>query len=128
MDLFSLDTVKASNEGISYEILHPATGEPTGASLRLLGSDSAAYREEIERQRDAMLRKRNLKTSMSREEREDRELGLLSSCIVGWDNLQMGGADLEYSRENARMLLTSYPWMRKQVDEAIHDYTLFLSK
>ena len=126
MDFCDLDTVKACDEGVEYDLLHPVTGEPTGAILKLRGSDATGYKDELERQRDAMVRKKSLAAAMTRSERESREIALLRTCVVGWKNLQLGGKDLEFSPENVEMLLVKYPWFRSQVDTAAHDMSLFL--
>lgn len=44
IDLASLDTQAACEQGAELELLHPATGQPLGVYLTLAGVDSRTHR------------------------------------------------------------------------------------
>jgi hypothetical protein len=128
MDLSALDTSSRSNEGIELALRHPATGRELDVLFRLLGQDSARYRELEQKQAEARARQfeRTGKLRMDTAELEAELLEMTVACTLGWENLVLDGVEMPYSAENARMLYRRFPWIYNQVLTAIRDRSLFL--
>lgn len=131
MDIFDLDLNSAAEDGAAMTVVHPTTGEDltyvsSNGETRpirifLKGNDSAAFRNRM----DFHMRKngRNDRKQMSLAEMQDQSADLLASVTTGWEgvtwNIDGVKADLECTRENAKMLYKERPWLRKQVDEFV---------
>jgi tRNA splicing endonuclease len=129
MDLRSLDTRKACNESTPLVLIHPVTGDDLGTTIHLLGIDSDAYKNATKKQQERILkqamRNRNM-GGIESAERERMSLDLLASCIVGWDGLELDGQALPFSYDNATRVIEEFPWIREQVDKAVHDRGFFV--
>lgn len=126
MDLSALDSVSCAEVGSSLEILHPATKEPTGIIIRLLGADSKVYREK----QLALMRKRfrggKSSQHLSLNAAEADAIGVIAACTVGWENLEEHGELVPFSEAKARDIYTRYPAIREQVSAFIEDRANFL--
>jgi len=129
LDLAALDTKKGAEEGFQLELRHPKSGDPIGIWIRVLGADSDTYQEllrELER-RHAEILKRNMRASLSAEERRAEALELLAAATRGWsDKMIVDGSMLGFSPDAARKLYARFPWIREQVDAGVHDRGNFL--
>jgi hypothetical protein len=130
MDLATLEP----KPGATITLRHPVSGEPlvddknVPVTIDIVGVDSPQFQTR----RRSIANKRltaagNRKSRMTAEDLEVEAIGTLVSCVTGWSsNLELGGRPLEYSRTNARELLTRLAWVREQIDEAIADRANFL--
>ncbi len=130
LDLDALDMQQGADAGARMDLLHPATGEPTGAWLTLLGTDSDIYR----RAQRALQRKRMARAVKSRrmaippEELEAEALDLLVAVTTGWGGLNAKGQPLAFSADAARAFYTRHRWAREQAEEFIGERANFLPK
>jgi hypothetical protein len=128
IDLSALDTGVSCDAPSTLEVLHPATEEPTGVQIDLLGTDSAVARQmrrEFSRTRLKQLGRKG-KLELTPEQVEREQVELLAALTTGWRNLSWKGEPLEFSRANARMLYEALPWLRDQVQEHVGDLGAYL--
>lgn len=124
LDLATLDTRKASNQGVEFELDHPSTGEPLGIVLTVVGTDSDDYKRAEHAATNKRLNKRNAK--MTAEGLEATTRGLLVECIKGWTGMVVDGEEMEFTKENARAVLKRFPWIQEQVDQFVGDRRNFI--
>jgi len=129
VDLNTLDTSKASEDGVWTEIENPSTGEPLGIKIKVLGMDSKAYQDQQRKTQDRNMKKgfRGLKQLKSETIEKDK-IELICACTVDWENVVYDGEALECTRENCRWLYKTYRWIFDQVDEFIGDRGNFLGE
>ena len=112
----------SSSTSARVELQHPVNGA-TGVWFTLLSRDApevqAVARKITDKRLASMRGRRDAKLTAS--DIETESLGLLVACITGWEGLE----DLEYSPANAETLLREHAWIRRQIDEAIGDESLF---
>lgn len=127
MDLNKLDVVKFANEGSVLELLHPVTGEvltddskkPKAFYLRLLGSDSDAYRNALNRRfEQTQNSKKKAKIDLDVAKRKGAEL--LARCTTECFMIEDGKV-IEYSKNEMIRLYLKYPWMREQAEDFMSD-------
>lgn len=129
------DTVAACNEGYELELLKP-NGDGSGIFISVLGKDSDEFKQFQREQRDAVnrkvmkARKRGQDVKMdSAEMSEEKEIDLLTRLTTGWRNMPsftVEGELLSFNKENAAMLYTKFPSIKRQVDEASADMQNFI--
>jgi len=130
MDLKKYNVTAAADKGADLVLVDPINGDDLdGVTIKLLGTDSAAYRNyerDVQRKRIAKLAKsRNRKADFSVSEEDECEM--LAVCTVGWSGLNEDGEELKYSHEAAVRLYMDYPWIKEQVDLFIGDRANFLT-
>lgn len=126
MDLRSL----SANLTAKVELIHPVDG-PTGVVVELASRDHPdvqAATRAIADKRLAVLAKRGGKIMAKAEELEAEGLDVLVASILGWSGLTSDGKDWPCSADNARQLLESAPWARRQLVAAQEDEALFFEK
>jgi hypothetical protein len=124
--LDQLNTAKAADEGKWLELEHPVSGEPLDMHLKLLGSDSDAYKKTMRKQQDRHLKKGLRKLTSEQVEADSTEL--IVSCTVDWKNMQENGDDLEFTKENVRRVYKTYDFVREQAREFVEDRSNFLGE
>lgn len=118
-DLGKLDKSKPAEEGRTLEICDPDTGEALGISIVLRGTESETYKRVSRAQ---INKYRNLpKSKMTIEQIESDAIELLAACTVSWVNIDIDGAELPCTKDNAAMLYTRFGWLRRLVDAFIAD-------
>ncbi|WP_439259486.1 hypothetical protein [Lonepinella sp. BR2930] len=132
MDFSKLDTVKAAETTHKFAVLHPVTGEETGALIDVYSAESNPVRHyastvlrKLQKQEFDNNRSRKPKFKDLDELQEDA----IEACIVriaGWQNVQWDSKELEFNEDNARKLLTACPWLREQVIEHSDNLANFL--
>jgi HD superfamily phosphohydrolase len=129
VDLSSLDTNKASEEGVWCDIENPANGELTGIRIKVLGMDSKVYIDHVRRIQDKNLKKgfRGIK-SMKTETLDNNKIETICVCTVDWENVEYNGQQLSCDAENKRWLYKTFRWIFDQVDEFIGDRAHFLGE
>lgn len=130
VDLGTIDTVKAANDGVEVELYHPGTNVNLGVKIKVLGRDSTLFRKisaDQNRKRIAKMSKGNQfkMTVLSPEEVENDSIMLLAACTLSWSGVVVEGQEPACTRENAADLYTRFPWIREQVDTAVGDRALF---
>lgn len=135
MDLSTLNIDETAEKGADLQLLHPVDREPllqedgTPITIKLLGSDSKAYREisrEISRKRmNSMARSRNKDVDFT--PTVEQACDILSACTVGWKGVIVNGEKLKFSKEEAYKLYHAHSWIRDQVDLFIGDRANFFT-
>jgi hypothetical protein len=124
MDLKKLNTRKACDQEVEIELKHPATGEPLGVFITVVGSESSRIAKE----------ERNDKTpisdTLSKTTKEAMEK-VINTAILGtvdWREFVFGGEELEYSETNVEKIYRKdgFDWIPAQVHRAINDLSLFM--
>lgn len=126
-DLSSVEEVGTAD----IQILHPVTGEPTGAIVTVMGPEHPERRKiqfALQRRlRAAFAKKGRLDVSDPEEEAaEDNER--LASFTVGWEGIARDGKPLEFSRQ-AAIDLYSRPeaaWLKRQVQAGLGNIENFI--
>ena len=124
MDLAKYDDT-AVEQGAVMELLDPLTDEPTGATITLLGYDSAKAKEIIHKNSNKRMKKRS---SISAENIEANGLDLVVALTVSWKDIDEKGKPLKCTPENVKKVYEDYGWIRDQVDTYIGDRANFLTK
>lgn len=120
MDFRNYDTIKAAEKGFTY-ILKDFDGIEEDASVDVVGIGSRIHKQamkKIEDQENIFARKGK---TMPTEQSDDLYIEMLAKCTKGWKNIEEDGKPVEFSYDNAVRMYTDYPFLRKQVLEAIHD-------
>lgn len=129
MDLNLLNVVEASEKGNAFDLLHPVTGDvltddnSVPMTITALGSDSAPYKNEYRAQQQRNLGKKKI----SPEAGERAVSEVLISVILDW-NIQMGGEKIKFSKQAARDLFVTHPWIKEQLAEFVTDRANFLGQ
>lgn len=137
LDLASLDTVAACNDGAEIELLHPTTRAPLGIYIRVYGKDSDAFRKHLRQSVNARLRKTALERKRGApdiptvEAGEEEAIAALAACTINWRTndqhfIVFAGEQLLCSSANAVKIYSRLPWIKEQIDEAIADLENFL--
>jgi hypothetical protein len=122
MELSTLNTSIAANDGVEIELKHPSHGGGLGAYITVLGQDSNVYRRKL-MERIERARKRSDVGSIW-----DESLELAVELTTAWRGIELDGISLVFNYENARKLYTDYSWIREQVTEAVQDRGNFLPR
>src|SRR5687768_6914877 len=107
------DLVKAQDEGIAIDILHPRTGEELGIVVHVAGPDSARQQKAQAALLNEQLNS-NPNKKPSAAEIKARALNLIIASIIEWDGVVEDGKTIEFSKENAVYLLKKYPFIAEQ--------------
>jgi hypothetical protein len=133
IDLASLDTVKASNEGCELELRHPATKKALGQFITILGPDNDRLKELRRERADAQIAKRltSVKSGkdvepLTAEQVEEQEIELLAACTIGFRGINWGGSEFKFTIPNAMKLYRTFPWIKDQVNSGIADISNFI--
>lgn len=133
LDLLTLDTRRAADEGAVMEVRHPVTnevlkqdnGEPV--TITLAGRDSDRVKRLQRATLDRRLaggRRRNL--SFTADEIDKNRLEELVALTLGWSGIVLRGSLIEPTAENARDLYQTVDWVREQAEEFVDDRANFL--
>jgi hypothetical protein len=147
-DLGDLDTVAASDKGAEIELMHPATKEPTGIFIGLLGKHSTVFQSIVnertnQRLKDEALRAKRNKDfePVTAEKVIDRAVELLAACSTHWrtvtkdssgkvveeaPSITLRGEVLPFNANNAIRIYKAMPWVREQVDAGVGDLENFM--
>lgn len=134
MDLLTLDTSAASEQGEKMEVQHPATGavltQTDGAAVTIVlaGQDSERFKKA-----DRKISNRRLATTaagrrvtLTSESIEADNLERLVACTISWSGVGFGGVDKECTPDNVREVYKRLPWLREQAETFIQDRANFL--
>lgn len=151
VDVFDIDPVAACEAGADIELLHPATAQPLGVFLRVLGGESKEF-TTLARKKIKASTLKGLNTKGEDRKPEDAAeeivenvfskadtIELATACTVGWwhfadiekregrvDSLTFGGEEIAFSKDAARKVFTDRPWIAKQAENGIGDLKRFM--
>lgn len=113
----------ASGETLYTMAVGAKDADPVPAYADVVGKLSKAYRRVEQAQADRMLRRRQ--TSLTAEGLAEAEIERLSACVVGW-NLTDNGAELPCTSQNVRAVMSTAPWIKEEIAQAVGDTARFL--
>lgn len=132
MDFSKLSTTKSQSDKFKFEVLHPVSGDGTGAFVEVLGAENNVVRKY----HASLLRKaqklefERLRTNKPKfddlEELREQAIENALVRLAGWENLEWEGKELEFTEENARKVLTACPWLCAQIVKESDDLGNFL--
>lgn len=114
LDLGELDLVAAADRGATLNLLHPVTGRSTGAKLKILGSDSEAYRRNLRTIRDKVASSPDAEPTDPDRQAITQLARLAAASVAGWDGVVFG-QPLVFSLDQAIALFVARPWIIEQV-------------
>lgn len=141
-DLQDLETVQNSEAGAVLELMHP-NGSPLCDNagnrmwIKLLGPDSKVGVRHKNAKMVQLVSKITVRKaregSVSKEKLEDLEeqddtvdtAGIMADLAVGW-YLVWNGESLSFTKENARKVMRTFPWITEQCDEFCAKRTNYL--
>lgn len=127
MDIGNNKTIaEQEDEGVVVEVRNAAGEVEEGVTITVVGTYSNTYRKAQAANRDRMMKQR--RGALDGEAIEQQALDTIARCIKSWAGFTSGKVNFPYTRENAVALLTSAPWTREQVEEAMNDHAAFFKK
>ncbi len=109
-----------SDDGAVMTVTHPGTAALTDAKITLAGEDSKLWRKAGREVNMRSLQGTGKKLEnifqQAAERIEKNKPDLLASVTLSWVNVELNGKKLECTRENARKLYESHPWLLEQVN------------
>lgn len=124
-DLNSLNGLSdAQEQGTEVEITHPKTGEPLGIIVKVAGPDSKKQKKA----RSAVLQDRIDKKirRITGDQLEAEAISMTASSIISWSGIEIDGKAVEFSADNAVMVLTRWPFIREQIQSVSDDRSNFI--
>jgi len=126
-----LATLEPTADSVPVQLRHPTTNErlTTEAGVAITVSIVGMDSEQFRTRHRAIINKRlnaGKKAKVTAEEIEAESIDTIAACITGWQNIDLDGKPLDFSKASAKTLLTRLPWLREQLDEAIADRANFL--
>ena len=126
--------LRISKDAVPVQLKHPETGEPLidpkteqPVNIYLHGTDSPIYKQIKRRSLDETFKRaRGKPIELTAEQIESRARETLLACGTGWDNIELDGKPLEFSRENTIRLFDECNWVEEQVDAAIANRANFM--
>jgi len=145
-DIGVFDTKTACNDGAEFELKHPVTGAKTGVFWSVLGTDSDVFQSIVKDRSDEDSRKAAMAARSGEElptrtadQIEARNVELLAAVSTGWRTvigkgdeaksepvLIFKGERLSFTVPNVTRVLREMAQIRKQVDKAVGDLSLFI--
>lgn len=133
-DLVKQDFNKAAEAGFTFELKLP-TGEPSGAKLTVLGDMSPTVKQysrkkfsEYQMKQSLAKRKGRDMDEMSLDEAEELAVEAALVRLIDWKGVQEAGADVPFSKEKAKEVMTQHSWIREAVMAEAADLTNFQPK
>lgn len=115
MELASLCTADAHEQGATIEVAHPVTGDKTDVRIVIRGVDSPSFRKITREHRKKMSEK-------GAEDRlEEMSCDMLAALTIGWQGITQNGEPVPFSVDAVRALYINSPAIRAQVDAFVID-------
>lgn len=131
-------SIFAQTPTFDLQILHPVTGDELGLLVTIIGADSAEYSSfsDLQERNRAKRMVRNGKYNPDAITPDSLRKDNLDLLVFSTRNLSMAdgsallvnGESVPFNNDSVRMLYTNYPWLAKQVQEAIADRANFFVK
>jgi hypothetical protein len=115
MDINTLYTVDAHEEGAEIRIVSPLDGKETDFYIIIQGVDSKAYRKAVRAYHRTLIA-----------EEEGGEIELLVAITKGWRGLSDGKNDMPFTAEAAKKVYTNAPNVTAQIDTFVADRKNFI--
>jgi hypothetical protein len=115
MDINTLYTVDAHEEGAEIRIVSPLDGKETDFYITLQGIDSKAYRKAVRAYHRKLIA-----------EEEGGEIDLLVAITKDWRGLFKGKEKIPFSPDAARDLYVNAPSVTAQIDTFVADRKNFI--
>ena len=138
MDLRDLDTLAAAEKGLTFDVVHPFNGEPLTSTVNkkevawkitVVGVGSRLYKQAQKKLENAQKASwANKHKAISEEEEEELSLNIAATCTTGWEGIHEDGKPVEFNKANATRLFKEYPWLAKQVTDAMFNIEAMLEK
>jgi NAD-specific glutamate dehydrogenase len=114
--LSTLDSTTKANEGVWVDIGDPRTGQPTGLQVKILGSDSKAYKATEKEIREQVMKGTSFNDA-------DGELSIRTTLdwrVVDAEGsyskpLDDKGKEVPFSQEELKRAFEKYPTIRDQI-------------
>lgn len=120
-----------TEEFVTLEVLHPATGEKTGAEIKLKGMHTDAWQSEFQKQL-ALKEKREAKGITPKPAQSRAESARLYAAVTAsWKGITgKDGKPLECSAEAAEALYEPehMAWLRAQISDALLNHANSIKK
>jgi hypothetical protein len=132
MDFAALDTKKGAEAGFEVQLAHPHTAAPLPLWIMVLGKDASLYQSTARTQNNKRIERlaRANRVTLTAQELADDTLDLLVTVTVAWRSENGATLDGEpfpkFSPAAVKAFYLRFPWVREQVDAAIHDRGNFL--
>lgn len=126
---FDLDGIEDVGSA-DYEVLHPVTGQGTGAFITLAGPEHPDRKKMtmglIRRARADAMRTKAKAADIEEEIDESREM--LAKVTLGWRGMRKAGAPMAFSQAAAKELYADpkSQWLVKQLMQAMNNAELFI--
>lgn len=114
-----------------FELVHPVSGEPLGVFMSVVSAKS----DKAQRFAEKQLRQEQLRELENAKSRKPKFKGLGDMItesramaidrLTGWENVEWNEKPLEFSEQNAEMLLTECDWIVEQIFEHSNDLGKF---
>lgn len=126
---FSADSLAAVSDKATIEIYDPRTKQGTGIKIRVYSRDSDKYRAIVRAQTNRRLKavNRRIALNITAEENEAEQLEVLVAATDGWEDMFYKGVKLDCTPDNVKMVYTTIPVIREQVEDAINDRGNFMA-
>lgn len=139
LDLSTLDTKAAAEQGIVVELEHPfnptapfVDDEGNPYYIKILGSDAGKVREKSRKQVDRILSLLHKGRAPGDSETGERDnVDRLAAATIEWNLPALDGQPMPPASEHAARKLYSdprFPWIVEQLTKAINDRARFFSK
>ena len=115
MDINTLYTAEAHEEGAEIRIVSPLDGKETDFYIIIQGVDSKAYRTAVRAYHRKLIA-----------EEEGGEIDLIVAITKGWRGLKNNGKDVVFASEAAHDLYVNAPSVTSQIDQFVADRTNFI--
>jgi hypothetical protein len=114
----------AQEAGIDVSITHPKTGEPLGIVIKVVGPDS----KKQAKARTAVLNDRVEKKirKITADRLTEEATSMVANSVLSWTGVEIDGAAVPFSVENAVMVFTRWPFIREQVQSVSDDRANFI--
>lgn len=140
MDISKINIVKAATDGIDVDIINPATNEPLGLKIRVIGAMSANCKDdmflslaEVEDYKEANkladnATKKEKAAAQIKADKFDSEVTakFLAKYTIGWQEMEENGKPVPFSTAEAERIYLEYPIIRGQVQRAMMDISNFI--
>ena len=115
MDINTLYTVDAHEEGAEIRIVSPLDGKETDFYIIIQGVDSKAYRTAVRAYHRKLIA-----------EEEGGEIDLIVAITKAWRGLSKGKQEIPFSPEAAKDLYANAPSVASQINIFVADRTNFI--
>lgn len=132
-DIVTQNFSDSAEAGYTFNLILP-TGEDSGAKLTILGELSQTVKnysrkkvKEFQLQQQTAKRK-GKDVDPSIEELEEMAVEGALVRLVGWEGITEKGKEVLFSKEKAKEILTTHPWIREAIIDESGDVTNFRPK